>query len=323
MKNINTDYPLLNHILFHRRVNIIIALISFVATVIYVFFIADKKYTAEVSILPPTASFSSGLTGSISDISKLAGIDLGGESAQSPEMFSGILKSRKLLEKTIYKEYTAPVKGKQITGNFIFWHEIDGDNEREIFEKALKEFREEVMYVEIDNDNSILYLSITTVNPELSAQIANYMVNELNIIVQNEVQKEYRQQLAYLNKKVEDAKDSLNTSENSLKEFIETHSDLTIPEYQFMSLRLQRNIRINTEIYIEFRKQLETFILENMINLSEIKVLDKAFPPYRKSRPKRALLAISIFLLAILLQIAVNAGILIFKNIFKTNTISE
>jgi uncharacterized protein involved in exopolysaccharide biosynthesis len=149
------------------------------------------------------------------------------------------------------------------------------------------------------------------------------MVNELNIIVQNEVQKEYRQQLAYLNKKVEDAKDSLNTSENSLKEFIETHSDLTIPEYQFMSLRLQRNIRINTEIYIEFRKQLETFILENMINLSEIKVLDKAFPPYRKSRPKRALLAISIFLLAILLQIAVNAGILIFKNIFKTNTISE
>lgn len=320
MKNITTKYPLLNFILLNHKINIIIATVSLLSTLVYVFLIADKMYTSEISALPPTANFTSGLAGKLGDLTQLAGINLGSQTAQSPELFMGILKSRRLLEKTIYKEYKVKIDDEEFTGNFIKWHDIDGDSEREILEKALKEIREDVMFIEIDDDNAILYLSITTINPNLSALIANYMAEQLNLIVKQEVQKEYRQQLEYLQIKVQDSKDSLHVSEMILKEFLETHFDLTIPEYQFTNLRLQRNIRINTEIYIEFRKQLEIFIMENMINLSDIKILDEAYPPYKKSRPKRILMVISIFLLAIFVQTAINASFIVFNNVFEQDS---
>jgi uncharacterized protein involved in exopolysaccharide biosynthesis len=101
--------------------------------------------------------------------------------------------------------------------------------------------------------------------------------------------------------------------------FLETNIDPTLPAFQVEQLRLQRNLRIQTELLIEFRKQLEIFIADNMINLADIKVLDSAYPPYRKSRPKRALLLIALTMLAGFIQLGTNVSLVIlqkFKNEF-------
>jgi uncharacterized protein involved in exopolysaccharide biosynthesis len=81
---------------------------------------------------------------------------------------------------------------------------------------------------------------------------------------------------------------------------------------------LRRNLEIQTQLLIEFRKQLEIFIADNMVNLADIKVLDQAYPPYRKSRPKRILFLITFFILAGIVHMGINAGILIWRN-FKSD----
>jgi uncharacterized protein involved in exopolysaccharide biosynthesis len=177
--------------------------------------------------------------------------------------------------------------------------------------------REWVITVNISADNDILYLDVTTENPFLSAQVADKIAEVLNQIVKAEVQKEYRQKLSYLENRLSQIEDSLKIAENDLMVFLETSTDPTLPVFQVEQLRLRRNLEIQTQLLIEFRKQLEIFIADNMVNLADIKVLDNAYPPYRKSRPKRALLLIALGLLCFFIQLGTNASIVIYQKFKK------
>jgi len=311
----NPKYPFLSFIHKHLKLNIYIAIFYSIILFVVVFFIIPLEYTSGVSVLPSAASFSSGLMNNLGGLGKLAGIDIGaGSQAQSQEMYMGIIFSKRLLDEVIYHEYEFEDEGKTIKQNLIKFFEIDGDNEREVSEKVLKVMREGVVQVDISQDNDILYLNITTENPFLSAQVANRIIEVLNRIVKTEVQKEYRLKLAYLENRLAQIEDSLKIAEKDLKIFLETSTDPSLPAFQVEQIRLRRNLEIQAQLLIEFRKQLEIFIADNMINLADIKVLDQAYPPYRKSRPKRALLLIALGFICLFIQLGINASIIITRN---------
>ena len=310
----NNKYPILSFIYNHLKKNIFIGVVYSILLIVLVFFVIPLEYTAGVSVLPSAASFSQGLMGNLGGLGKIAGLDLGaGSRAQSQEMYMGIIYSKHLLDDVIYYKYEFEHAGELRKQSLVEFFEIDEEDEREISEKALKVMREGAVAVNISADNDILYLEVTTENPFLSAQIADKIVKVLNEIVKTEVQKEYRQKLVYLENRLNNIQDSLKISENDLMIFLETSTDPTLPAFQVKQLRLQRNLRLQTELLIEFRKQLEIFIADNMVNLADIKVLDQAYPPYRKSRPKRALLLIALTMLCFFIQLGVNASIVIYQ----------
>ena len=308
-------YPFLNFIIKNRKINLPIFIAATIIITLLVFFVIPLQYTSQVTILPSAANFSGGLSGQLSAIGKLAGINIGGSQGLSQEMLMGILKSRRLLDEVISQEYTYEENGKTHNGNLVDLLDIEGESEREINEKILKALREDVFFLDTDPDNGILNISITTENPFLSTEIANFSASVLNKIVKTEVQKEFRQKLDYLKQKINEIEDSLKIAENDLKKFLETNSDPTIPKFQIEQLRLRRNLEIQTEMYIEFKKQMEIFVADNMINLADIKILDKAYPPYRKSRPKRSLLLITYVMLFGFIQLGVNGSILIYRKL--------
>jgi hypothetical protein len=82
---------------------------------IYVFIIAEKQYTANVTIIPNAATFSQGLSAQLGALAGLTGFDLSSNSGQSQEMFRGILTSRLLLENILYDKYTIEIDGEQKT----------------------------------------------------------------------------------------------------------------------------------------------------------------------------------------------------------------
>ncbi len=310
-----SNFPILKVLYHHKKLNISIFLFYIIASLLIVLFVFKKQYTSVVSIIPSAASFASGgIGGQLGALSDLAGLNFGGASAQSQEMYMGIINSRKLLDSAIIKEFTIMEKGETLKKNYIGFLEIEGNSEIEIIEKALKAIREETIYIDIDTDNGILYLSVTTPFSDYSAQLANYITKRLNELVQTEVQSEYRYQLNYLKEKINEVNDSLKTVERELELFLESNTDPTTPQFQVEQIRLRRNLEIQTGIFIELRKQQEIFILENMVNLSDIKVLDSAKPSFKKSRPKRSLLLISFVLIAVFLHIGFVGGRLILKN---------
>jgi uncharacterized protein involved in exopolysaccharide biosynthesis len=310
-------YPILGFVWKYRKTNITLFIIFVISSFLLAFFGFPKEYTSHVSILPPVQNLSAGLASRFGALSRIAGLDLGNLSSQSPELYMAILNSRKLKESLLETEYSFPTKEGIQKKDLIQFFEIEGKSDLEITEKTLKKLTEEVIYTSINKDNQILSISVTTENNFLSALVANKMLELLNEIVVNDVQKEYRQKLNYIENRIEEIQDSLQNAENALKKFMELNINPTAPSFQIQQLRLKRDLELQNELFIEFRKQLEIFIADNMINMSEIKVLDKAEPAFRKSRPKRILLFITFFSLLVFLQIGINASFLIFKGLKK------
>lgn len=310
-------YPILTYIILHWKLNFTVIMLACIGIIVYVFLIAEKKYTADISIIPSAASFSSRLAGgNFSSLAGLAGLDISTSSGQSQEMYEGILKSRQLLKRILFDMYkVTDMSGQKMELKLIDYLEIKSDTDLEKFGKALEYFQEEVIYIGIDPESNILSLAVTLPDPYLAAEVANRMVKVLDDIVRNQVQKEYHEQYEYLTKRIVQTQDSILAAEKDLEKFLEEVSAFMEPSAQIKEIRYRRNLEVHTAIYTELAKQKEMFILQNMINLNPVKVLDQAIPPYKKSRPKRILLTISLGFLWLCAQIGINASIVYSRKI--------
>ncbi|MFA7711477.1 MAG: Wzz/FepE/Etk N-terminal domain-containing protein [Candidatus Neomarinimicrobiota bacterium] len=318
MQQIKKEHPLLYFVLKHRIVNIISLFLGAILVFSLVFFVMKKKYTASVTILPPSQDLSSGIMGSMGALASIAGLDLPQSTLQSPEMYKEILTSRKVLDTILFEEFEGvDTSGMIFTELLINMLDIEARNEKEKIDKALKILSNDVIYIDINSESKVIKLSVTLTNPVYAANVANRMVELLNDIVINQIQYENRQQLLYIEDHIRYSQDSIKIAEKNLQTFLETIKSIAEPVNQIKELALKRDLELYTAIWIELKQQKEIYTLKSITSLAEVKVLDKAQPPYLKSRPKRLLMMISLGGLYFILQICMNGVILIFINIRK------
>ncbi|MFA4920574.1 MAG: Wzz/FepE/Etk N-terminal domain-containing protein [Candidatus Neomarinimicrobiota bacterium] len=318
MQQIKKEHPLLYFVLKHRIVNIISLFLGAILVFALVFFVMKKKYTASVTILPPSQDLSSGIMGSMGALASIAGLDLPQSTLQSPEMYKEILTSRKVLDTILFEEFEGvDTSGMIFTELLINILDIEARNEKEKIDKALKKLSNDVIYIDINSESKVIKLSVTLTNPVYAANVANRMVELLNYIVINQIQYENRQQLLYIEDHIRYSQDSIKIAEKNLQTFLETIKSIAEPVNQIKELALKRDLELYTAIWIELKQQKEIYTLKSITSLAEVKVLDKAQPPYLKSRPKRLLMMISLGGLYFILQICMNGIILIFINIRK------
>lgn len=310
--------PIVSFIWKHRKTNLIIFSLSILILIIVVFLVLDKYYTATATVIPSSSNFASQLGGKLGALAGLAGINSIGAGGQTQEMYQGIIGSRRLQLRLLNTVFEIKNKKDSRKEKLIDFLDIKAKNSREHLEKAFKMLNEDVIYTEVNPDNDLLILKVTLKNPFLAADVANKIIEYLDDIVRHQINKEYSEQYNYLTNRISLMKDSILIAENNLKNFLEKTRDLNAPQNIIKQLRLKRVLTMQTAILAELKKQEEIFILENMVNLSPVKVLDHAIPPYRKSRPRRALILISFFLIILSVQFLVNYLILAYKA-FKQN----
>lgn len=305
-----------------RKINFIALFLISVSLTLFVFLVMDKYYTATTSIIPSSSNFASTLSGKLGVLAGITGIGNLENSGQSQVMYEGIIHSRRLQSKLLNSDFTFKEKDKIISGKLIDLLEISGTNERKIFEDAYKMLDQKIIHTEINGVNYILYVSITSKNPFLSAMIANKLVKYLDEIIQTQINKEYIEQYDYLKNRISVIEDSIKAVESEHKVFLENTKDINSPENIIREMRIRRNLMVQSTIFAELKKQQELFILENMANLSPVKILDLAAPPYYKSRPKRILVLISLLIIFAFAQVALNAAIVIYRR-FRKNVIDR
>ncbi len=316
METLNDKHPLLYYILNHWIINLIMLFIGSVGVFILVFFVMQKKYTATVTILPPSQNMSMGLSGQMSALASLTGLNMMNSNLQTPEMYKEILLSRRVLETILFEEFEGfDPTGHQYKDKLINMLDIKAKNDREKIDLALRKISKDIVYVDINSESNLLQLSVTLKDPVVSANVANRMVKLLNNIVITQVQFEDRQQLLYIDKHIKYAQDSIKIAEINLQRFLEKVKSMAEPSNQIKELALKRDLELYSTIWIELKQQKEVYTLKSITSLAEVKVLDKAEPPYLKSRPKRILMCISLEGLFLFLLVCFNAVILIWRNI--------
>jgi len=254
-------------------------------TVVYSL-VKSPIYTAEVTVLPPSES---GVSGSLSQLRNVAmqfGLTQGESSLDSPLMYKKVLESRELINRVVQREYSSPRdKGKKTL--IEIYNLSDVENTEEKLYLAYKRLLKS-MKIKVDNVSMTLTLSIDAYDPQLAADIANVMVEELDKLNQEIRTAKAKSNKNFIKERLEETKKRLRFAEEALKVFREKNRRVEgSPELLIQQGRLKREIELQQEVFITLTREYELAKIQEVKDTPQIYTLSAAKPPIEKSSPKR------------------------------------
>lgn len=200
-------------ILVKRKKFIIISLLIISILVVTYSLVIEQRWTSRTTFKPT--------------INSGAGIDMFGSlmSGNMGSLFVGsngndeildIMNSRTFLEKIIEKF------------DLVTYFEIEDEDPYVIKERVLRSFKENILSLDRDIETNIFSLEITTKDRKLSADIANFMVKELEDYLQNVRMTKGKEEKQFLDKRIIEINEEINKYSAELSRFKEEHKILEL-----------------------------------------------------------------------------------------------
>ncbi len=233
-------------------------------------------YTGTTKILPPQSNKSSSLNSVMLDqLGGLAGAAGGALGLKDPNaLYISMMKSRTICEKIVNRFSLQKVYEQKTIMDTLKALEK---------ESTIASGKDGVITVEVDDKD-----------PQRAADMANAYVEELNSLLKTLAITEASQRRQFFDSQLKPAKDRLTDAEVML--------DRT-PTTSLHYLEALRNLKYQESIYQVLAKQFEVAKLDEAKDSPLIQVLDKAYVPERKSKPKRSLIVIVATLIAFFLAV--------------------
>jgi uncharacterized protein involved in exopolysaccharide biosynthesis len=260
-------------------------------------FLVPNRYTATATILPTTNGGVSG--GLLSLAENIPGLDLSslGSAEKSPSLlYPEILSSRLVAQEVLDHPYIYKHKGKWQTQNLYQYFDIKNPD------KAVDALSQIVNY-STDRKTGVLTINVTTVNPQLSALVANYYLECLDNFNQNQRKTSAGQNRQFIEKRLAEAKSELAEAESNLKNLRQQNMNYysaTDPELAMIHGQLQREVEVKSQVYLTLCQQYELASIQEKKESPVIQILDSAQPPTIKSGPKRVMAVVVGFLMGFL-----------------------
>lgn len=279
-------------------------------------------YLARVSMysISSGASDLAGLTGVAANL----GISLGsaGEDFYIPD----IVRSRLLKTSLIYHEWKTK-KFNEPTDLINYWEIGQGGS---ITLNPLKLLRSLMQGTSADEQQkAIAYeedaleilgdrisvsrdpMGLVTVNvwmeePELAADVGNQIYEEVVKYIVYAKTNQARFNREFIERRLEEVEQELLRAEMSLTEFRESNraieeSPRLLMEYQ----RINREVLIQTQVFSTLQQQYEIAKIEEVKETPTVAILDHAFPPAKKDKPRRKRMVMLAFFLGASLGVSV------------------
>ena len=163
-------------------------------------------------------------------------------------------------------------------------YNIDSDKRALLF-KLLKE---KIIKGQVNNRTRLVTISATTHHPELSASLANEILNQMEIFFSYRLKTVATSQRLMIEDRLKDIADSLKITEDNLLQFNESNRNTnSSPKLIILQLRLAREVEINSTLYIELTRQLEVAKISELQYKPILNILEEAVPPLVRSSPHR------------------------------------
>jgi uncharacterized protein involved in exopolysaccharide biosynthesis len=255
----------------------------------------SNTYKSTAVVLPDTDKSKLASMGGLSDLAALAGVNVGGD-ASIIRLFPAYIKSESILKNVIFSKY----KSKEFPDsvNLIQYWEIKTKTPERDYELALQVLRDAIVII-TDPKTNLLSMSLETFEPQLSADILNNVIFEMDKFIRTKKNTSATEQRKWIESRLNEVKIDLDNSENTLKNFREKNRIVIgSPQLLLEQERLAREVQINSAIYVELKKQSEIAKIEEVKSVKVISVLDYPRPAAKKEGPKRGIIVISTFMLS-------------------------
>ena len=301
MNDVTPTYSLLRW-LWSRKVAIFAGGAACAVVAFLYVLLATPHYKATVSLLPQSEHPSIGI---LSQIEMMSGLSL--DSAKgNEELYGKIIRSDPIIEALKTRDWAAESSGDPVDLFDVLNVDADDANAQTKLSKAI---RNEVVSFTRDRQTGYMEISATLPDdPDLAADFANMIVDELDHFNKFTRQFRAREQRVFLEGRELATLSDLRTSEDSLATFVKSNrSYMDSPLLQVEYNRLTRNVTTHSTVWLELRKQLELARVEENKDLMSVSVLSPAVPPSRPISPRLVRDVVMGFMLGCVLMVCLLA----------------
>lgn len=296
---------------------IITPLIIVIISIVYVLFIAKPIYTSETTLLLVSGSSNQSRLGGIAS---QFGFSLPSQNDNvnylSAETLPEILSSRTLAKSILFtvfnsREFNEPTSLFNIITN---QKDIDSADSNEIMTRAINHISENILDIKQIKMTPMFLLLVNSPEPQLSADISSAVINELERLQSDFTKLELLDKKEFISERLDDVQNELFQAETEIKIFREQNLQISLsPTLLLHQEQLQREIEIQTQIYISLKQQYEQVKIEEAQNKSWLKIIDPPNVPIYHSKPKRK----RIVIISGLIGLIIGGTIAVVKNYWK------
>ncbi len=307
INNDEIDLKALWKVLWNSKRKITMIIVLFLILGIVYAFISTPLFYSNISIVPAAQTSPAVGMSSLTSMATSIGLEMG---AQSEEVnILDFIQSRRLMEQITDKKWVTGTNQDSID-LITCWGINDTTKIRYKTIKLIKSLASLVITfgeedpapiwrekarVELGNrivptqsQTGLILVEIWMEDPILVYDIAKY-IGDAVVRFNNEINSDYwRQNREFIEKRMEEVKKELEKAEQALIDFQTENRRITdSPELQMILIRFTRDVEIQTQLYITLQNEYELARIEEVKDTPSILILDEAYYPAGKNKPKR------------------------------------
>ncbi len=275
--------------------------------IIYIIF-STAQYESYISLYPNQQdSDTSSIFENISGIVKQMGLLQSG-SLQNNIDISDVIFSRRLHKDLLSKTWIDQ-NGNSVTLVEFWGLDSPGFISSILGRKPTESRMREAGILEIgdrlwveENLTGLRKIYVKLEDSHISAQIANYIGDYLHNFISNELMFQAKNNRIFLEERAHSAMNSLEHSENNLKEFQEQYTlAIDDPDVVLQRTRLSRKVNMDQEIYFVLVQQLELAKIEELKHRPIVNFIDRGDIPIEPKYPRKILVLFTSLLCGVLI----------------------
>lgn len=245
--------------------------------------------------LPPsytaTAKFlSSASLGSSYFTLKMGGANDDGFVDSLPEYYQSLVQSEGFLTSVINRQIDLIKSGQRSPWRDLGFIDEDAVGDIKQIPSLVSFLKSRVSIVNQKSSSpraTILALTVTTSDRQLSKQIAEDLLADLSVYGGDQRNQKAAQNRAFVEKRLHDSEIALKSAESELAHFTMHNRKIATPDLETHKDGLERAVKAKEEVYLELLKQLEAARTKEEENKTVLQVLER--PISIKTGPKRVL----------------------------------
>lgn len=191
-------------------------------------------------------------------------------------------------------------------------YEIEESPRGSVQVQTLSLLRNRIIDVQQDAVSGIISVRVNTIDRQLSAEIANSLVAQLQVYLVDSQTSSTSRLLKTAEDRTSQSQAALLAAENALHDFRKSNRTIVSPELQLRLEQLQRDVELQKELYIRLKTQVELLRLSEQQEADLVDIVREAEVPIWKSWPptKAAVAGAAVFGFLLGVTIAfIRAGI--------------
>jgi uncharacterized protein involved in exopolysaccharide biosynthesis len=258
---------------------------------------AQASFVANSSSSSKLQGASAATTGLGGIISQLGGT-MGGDPSESPNFYVELLGSRELLTRLLQSRFPNPrTAAPHESATLLTILKIKKSDPQAQMEVAVKNM-DKAISAGLDPKTNLVWFSVDAQWAELSAQIANRLIDLVSTFNKETRVSRARAKRTFLQMRHDSAQTALRDAEERERLFYEQNRGVIMaPGLKFEEGRIKRDVDLASDLYINLDRQLEVARIDEINDAALITVIDSAIVPKKAKWPRYGVMGITAILL--------------------------